>query len=364
MPRPTVSANLLKHSAAASFINITTRSGEIFYHATEKLDIGGIPYSNYLISVGGFTETGTQATNRVEIRLSNTDDALGIRIASKLRTLELAKCDIYKIWYPENNFAARETKYFYGGKIVGLETNTETGENEINKYISFSVIPKTTASGLSAANRNLSPLCWYIFKGKFCQYSGALMTCNQQLKSLHGCFGRRNEEHNGGWTNPETPTLGLPTTGGGGFTGRVPCFIKGTPVLTPSGSRQIETFTKGDKIYSFNPNTLEVEVDEVVEMLSHSANGFYEFTFNDNSTLSVTPEHPFLAADGKWICADRFEEKKTEIWRFTGKWTKTHIVKIKREHSVTPVFNLHVKKNHVYLPKGFAAHNAKSIDIY
>lgn len=373
MPRSeTGISTLLFACETESLVDITTRGAEVFHFTTARdgLNLSGTSYTNHLLRVGELKESGGQETNRVNVRVSNETEAWGIRIASQLRTLALAKVEIRRFFSEINNRASYQTKNFFTGKLINAETVSEVTQRDsagratvIEKYISFDVIPKSTASGLSVALRTLSPSCAFVFKDIHCQYSGGETVCNKQLKSKEGCRGRNNTSHNGGWTFPETPTQGLPSTsGGGGGIGGGTCFVKGTRIFTPKGWRKIEQMKKGFSVYSFNESTLEVERDFVVNPFRHIVSGYFEFRFSDGSRIKVTGEHRFLRSNGEWIRADEFSED-TEIWKHLRGWQKVKVTAMKYVSEITEVYNIHVAKNHTYFAEGFAVHNAKEPEI-
>jgi DNA polymerase elongation subunit (family B)/intein/homing endonuclease len=78
------------------------------------------------------------------------------------------------------------------------------------------------------------------------------------------------------------------------------CFTGDTLVVTPTGVRNIKDFRVGDKVVNVNPETLRVEVDEVVEVQSFSYDGdLYHFSDGRFVDLMVTPNHRFLTLDGR-----------------------------------------------------------------
>lgn len=80
------------------------------------------------------------------------------------------------------------------------------------------------------------------------------------------------------------------------------CFDGRSKVLTMSGYRAIETINEGDKIVSYNSQTYNFEVDEVVKLhknLQKSNNeNMYRLEFDNNVILEVTGNHEFLTERG------------------------------------------------------------------
>ena len=89
------------------------------------------------------------------------------------------------------------------------------------------------------------------------------------------------------------------------------CLAPGTLISTPSGKRPIESLAPGDSIISFNEQTQQFVVDEVVKlhinlMKSDSAE-MYEFELEDGSTLQITGNHKMLTGRG-WVEARHVTE--------------------------------------------------------
>ncbi len=78
------------------------------------------------------------------------------------------------------------------------------------------------------------------------------------------------------------------------------CFTGDTDILTAEGVKNVKHVKIGDKVINVNPETLEPEVDEIVETQEFDYNGYLiHFKNNRCADLIVTPEHRFLVADRK-----------------------------------------------------------------
>ncbi len=90
---------------------------------------------------------------------------------------------------------------------------------------------------------------------------------------------------------------------GGGF-GKRGCFIAGTLVLTASGPVPIEEVQAGDEVWSYNIETQEWELCEVIEPQVREYDGLIltlTIAAEDGSTETIecTDEHPFWITAGK-----------------------------------------------------------------
>jgi DNA polymerase elongation subunit (family B) len=78
------------------------------------------------------------------------------------------------------------------------------------------------------------------------------------------------------------------------------CFTGDTDILTTEGVKNVKDVKVGDRVINVNPETLEPEVDEVVETQEFDYDGYLIHFENDRFTdLIVTPEHRFLVKDRK-----------------------------------------------------------------
>jgi hypothetical protein len=275
--------------------------------------------------------TGDAEQNHMTIELDNVDDVWGEKVASALRPLELADVSIRRYYESLEDPLVYRHEPFFGGKLVGPEANEEK--------VSFDVILKTTAAGISVATKTLSPI----------KVPGTVS------QSPPG--------------SPGNPTSGGGTVGGGtGTIENLPCFIAGTRVLTPRGWQSIEKVKKGWRVFSFNENTRQVITDTVVETFRHVVTGFYNLRFSDGTFLRVTGEHKFLTASGEWkpVFRLRYGASGDRIWHFADRrWTTKRVLGIGRSHpGIYEVFNFHVLRNQNYLAEGYAAHNREKEPDY
>ena len=76
------------------------------------------------------------------------------------------------------------------------------------------------------------------------------------------------------------------------------CFTGDTLVVTPNGIRNIKELKVGDQVINVNPESLQVEVDKVVEVQAFPYRGdVYHFKDKRFVDLIVTPNHRFLTVD-------------------------------------------------------------------
>ncbi len=86
------------------------------------------------------------------------------------------------------------------------------------------------------------------------------------------------------------------------------CFSKGTQIIQSSGSsKSIEKIKKGDKILSFNIETMNIEEDIVQKVDSVIHDNIVSIMFNDMTVNDNTSDHPYFVK-GKGWCSFKPEE--------------------------------------------------------
>lgn len=158
MPRstsPTLEEMLL-HCETQSTVFIKLRDATPFYFCTgdEELELDG-SYQTSLLHVGELKESLGQSTNRIETKVSNVDKQFGLNIASGARKTELADVVIKRFYRDEFDPDIYEHRHFFTGKAVNAEVNEQ--------FVSFDVIPDTTAAGTCIATETLTANNGWIF---------------------------------------------------------------------------------------------------------------------------------------------------------------------------------------------------------
>lgn len=344
MPRPISQnlANLLPSCFSNSTAEIYLRDGrKYFLSGTDfPFSLPGYaePFTPGLIRVGEVQESLGAAANLVALKVANTNDFWSILAAHPDRPLELAKV-VVKSWKRdrETNPNIQSHDHYFTGKCV-KSTPEETASGDaaarvITRTISLDVVLDTTAAGTCLATGTLSPA--------------------------------------NGWVFPEAQAASLPTSdaaAGGGIApdggynnrnGGDSCFIAGTFVETPDGAVEIQNAAAGAAVWSFNPETFAIEADTVVACFEHTAPGYYEAEFSNGKTLSVTGEHRFLTASGKFTRIDELTKGQTVFVKSGRELKEVLFVGKSWVPNAVRVYNIHVLKNRTYFAEGFAVHNLK-----
>lgn len=131
------------------------------------------------------------------------------------------------------------------------------------------------------------------------------------------------------------------------------CFTSDTKIITPNGYKTIKDLKQGDPIFSFNPNTLKIEVDKCIDIIEKGTNNEI---FNINTTtgsLKVTGEHKVyvkLATDIVMWPAKKLKVGDNLIGSVHLSslkiWEPTPITDITISHEEEKVYDITVEKNH------------------
>ena len=131
--------------------------------------------------------------------------------------------------------------------------------------------------------------------------------------------------------------------GGGG------CFIAGTLIQLPGGTKSIEDIKVGDVVKSFDVGTSSVVNSKVTETFVHS-DRYYMII---NGIIKTTSAHPFYS-DGKWIEAGSLSIGD-KILHVDG--LEHTIETIELSDEAVTVYNFEVDGTHNYFAEGYLVHN-------
>lgn len=132
------------------------------------------------------------------------------------------------------------------------------------------------------------------------------------------------------------------------------CFLPGTPVLTPNGSRPIESLEIGDSVYSFDEYG-HVLSSHVLERYSVVRDSYYSIR-TASQVVNATAEHPFLTSLGYTEVQNLHVGDIVFIFN-DGHFQPQPVVSIELIHSPVVAYNLQVDGPHTFLANGFAVHN-------
>ncbi len=158
------------------------------------------------------------------------------------------------------------------------------------------------------------------------------------FKDLHASYVSHNDS-----------TVGIeryPAGGGGG------CFLEGTPIKTPTGTKNIETVEVGDTIITRTSElNAKLTEDRVTKTFKHIVNEYLTI----NNTLNVTPVHRIFV-NNQWITAGKVQLGDMLLNEY-GEYVE--ITSITQHTGQFTVYNLTTQNTHTFIADGFYVHNEK-----
>jgi hypothetical protein len=133
------------------------------------------------------------------------------------------------------------------------------------------------------------------------------------------------------WENPE-------------YGGPSNCFLGGTPIDTPNGSKRLEELVVGDSVWS--GNQAGVEPVQVVALHAAAATNLVCLEVN-NEQIWCTGEHPFWVCDQGWMPAKKLQRGYILV---TADGAPVPVTRVGLEpaNGPTKVYNLSVAGTHTF----------------
>ena len=142
---------------------------------------------------------------------------------------------------------------------------------------------------------------------------------------------------------------------------KLPCFSKGTRVSTENGFRSIEELVVGEKIWTYNFSTKELNLNPIMQLHKNHAQVFYEINLN-GELIRATGQHRFWVENlGGWYPAS---ELQSGYYLKTSRDEKAIIHRIdKKNGEVEHSYNLSIDGSpNYFVGMGVLVHN-DAVDI-
>ena len=127
------------------------------------------------------------------------------------------------------------------------------------------------------------------------------------------------------------------------------CFVAGTPVLTRSGLRPIESLRTGDTVLARNEKTGQVSYRRVLRTIQHDDKQTLLITVRSSTgaeeTLEATPNHRFWTTGSAWTRADGLSVGSHLI---NPQGAPLTVVAVAPGKAGTTVYNIEVDEFHSY----------------
>lgn len=135
-----------------------------------------------------------------------------------------------------------------------------------------------------------------------------------------------------------------------------PCFPAGTPVLTPTGTRPIETLALGDEVLACDPRADGTPMVSRVSGLSRNWTRRLVAIDAGGQTVEATPNHPFWnEGEDAWLPAEALRVGA----RLRGRQGSISVTAVRGRPGAVATYNLEVAGLHTYFvgTQGVLVHN-------
>ena len=139
------------------------------------------------------------------------------------------------------------------------------------------------------------------------------------------------------------------------------CFVAGTKVKTENGYKNIEDIKIGEKVYSYNLDTNELELKEVIDTIESSTIDTYKMTVGDK-IVEMSPRHQIYIIDKGWTRA--YDVKSGDMMlSINGEKIEITNIEYKKYDEPIKTYNLTVEGNSNYFVTDIQVlvHNAGSM---
>jgi hypothetical protein len=148
-----------------------------------------------------------------------------------------------------------------------------------------------------------------------------------------------------------------------------PCFVSGTKIsMSDVSYKNVEDVKIGDVVLSYNFNTSKVEEQKVKGIGSKMVDKIVRYTFDDNTILESTLDHPLYSSQIGWVSMDsnytmevyglQTKDAEVGITIFKQDGTNPTITLIEIISEPTIVYNVKtVENNHNFFANNLLVHN-------
>jgi hypothetical protein len=137
------------------------------------------------------------------------------------------------------------------------------------------------------------------------------------------------------------------------------CFAGGTPVLTPSGCKQIESIRVGDIILAYDLTGQHPVTTRVLELEEHEGEiELLELELGSNEVVNVTKGHPFLCG-AVWVRSEDLQTTGT-VMDSRGRFVDIRLTGCQR-HETVKVYNIRTQAGTYLIGEFGAVVSARSL---
>jgi UDP-2,3-diacylglucosamine pyrophosphatase LpxH len=155
-----------------------------------------------------------------------------------------------------------------------------------------------------------------------------------------------HKAHENPFYNAFQLTVGATAVFTGGYVKSAACFVAGTMVATINGLKAIENIKSGEKVLSFNFNTMKTEYKPVVRTYLRKVKKLVHLSV-EGEVIVTTEDHPFYVK-GKGFINASLLNVGTELLNNDGRLLIIDAIYREAECKETEVYNLQIDENHSY----------------
>jgi RHS repeat-associated protein len=126
------------------------------------------------------------------------------------------------------------------------------------------------------------------------------------------------------------------------------CFAAGTRVSTEHGQKNIEDIQEGDRVWSYDEQTGQSMLQEVVTLFRNVSDEKITITAG-GAVIVTTPEHPFWQKGKGWTLAKSIS-RGAKLLSLDG--SEISVTSVRIEKGSFPVYNFEVENTHTYYVSG------------
>lgn len=145
-----------------------------------------------------------------------------------------------------------------------------------------------------------------------------------------------------------------------------PCFLAGTPILTPSGIIAIENIKAGDQVYCYDTVLNIYTTQAVSQTFTNATDKYLEIKISNAEILQVTGQHLFYQkTTNTWLKANQLQQGMQLYLPLTNTFITIESIQVVEEHAATYNFEVPLFNNYLVGNTGILTHNAskyKTVD--
>lgn len=134
---------------------------------------------------------------------------------------------------------------------------------------------------------------------------------------------------------------------------KYPCFTGDTLVKAPTGDRRIDSLKRGDMVLAWDDWKQALVERPITRVSAHRPTEVFRLSLENGASLKATGNHK-LFSQRRWL---RVDQLTTYDSLKTADGSAARVVSVESEQEKVPVYNIVVKREHIYIVNGVVAHS-------